>query len=146
MAGWRSQWQRRSSIDVLVPRAPRFPFVPAEAGTQGPSILISPSLGCRRGTNGITFLPRLKERRPKERQQAPADQDPDPHRQRRCRNELDPARHIGKRAECLHLAEGSRSVKGQDIEARDAHERRLEIESIVVGVLVGMAEEEYDAG
>jgi hypothetical protein len=48
----------------------------------------------------------MKERRTKERQQTSADQDRDPHRQRRRRDELDLARHIRVRAEYLDLAEG----------------------------------------
>ncbi len=87
----------------------------------------------------------VEKRRAEEGDKPPRDNDAEPHRERYPGHNPRLPRSIFPRAEHLHATKG-KPVEEQKIEARNRHERELEIEGAVIGVLFGISEKEIDAG
>src|SRR5262245_26726263 len=88
----------------------------------------------------------VEERWPVKRQETPADQNGHPHAQGRAGDDLRAQWRLCIRPQRLELAKGARAIERQHIEAGHNHEQGLQSKCIVVEVLVGVSDEEDNAG
>src|SRR5262245_8953192 len=88
----------------------------------------------------------MEKRRAKKCEQAAADQDGDPHAQGSAGDDLGTHRRLRVGLQSSELAKGGRSIEGEHVQSGHHHKEELEAEGVIVEILIGVADKEYDPG